>query len=94
MAISKRKKNRAKQTASMVYVGPNMGGALPMTQYTVYRNGLPKLVQSRYDSDPDFKRLFCPVEELDDARAELRKTTSVRSRAYGAVLKSKIERSE
>ena len=83
------KKN--KEPDLLVYIGPNMGGDLPMTQFTVYRGGLPKLVQNRFNSDPDFARLFVDPSELDAARAELKNKSSLKGQAYTAAVKSKIK---
>lgn len=80
---------KAVPKAPVVYVGPNMGGDLPMLQFTVYRNGLPRLVKDRFDSDPDFARLFCPSEDLNKARAELKTPGSVKARAFNAVFKKR-----
>ena len=84
-----KKKAETKPKSPKIYVGPNMGGALPLTQFATYINGLPKPVQERVDSDPDFSRLFCAPEELAAVRAELGTPGSVRSRAFVGVLKKR-----
>ena len=72
-----------------VYIGPNMGGELPMTQFNVYRGGLPGPVQERVTSDPEFAKLFVSVDGLSAARQELKNPASVKAKAFRAVVKGK-----
>ncbi len=72
-----------------IYVGPNMGGNVPMSQFTVFKNGFPPYVAEKMKAEPDFKRLFVPVADLNAARIELKKPASVRARAFNAVLKNR-----
>lgn len=80
------KKLAASSPKPVVYIGPNMGGDLPMTQFTVYRGGLPGPIKGRVDADKDFSRLFVSVTDLPAARAELKNKKSVRGLAYAAVM--------
>lgn len=84
MAKSKRAK-----PATVIYVGPNMGGNVPMSQFTVFKNGLPVYVADKVKTDPDFKRLFVPVADLNAARLELKNPISVKARAFNAILKNR-----
>jgi len=89
MASSKREKAQndapAKGAQALVYVGPNMGGDLPMQQFTVFRGGLPVPVKARVDQDQDFADLFVPVAELSAARAALERAGTELKRAFGTV---------
>jgi len=71
----------------IVYVGPNMGGSLPMTRFRVYSGGLPKLVQARVDADANFAKMFVSVDQLDKARDQIRNKKSVLGKAYLALKK-------
>ncbi|MCG8637480.1 MAG: hypothetical protein MI863_26875 [Desulfobacterales bacterium] len=70
-----------------VYIGPNMGGELPMTQFNVYRKGLPAPVKDRFESDPAFAKLFVPVADLAGARLKLKDPASDAAKAFRAVVK-------
>lgn len=73
------------EVPAVVYVGPNMGGELLMQQFTVFRAGLPEMVQARADADPDFAALFVPVPELAEARGALSRPGSAVKSAFDAV---------
>jgi hypothetical protein len=70
----------------LIYVGPNMGGELPMTRFRIYSGGLPKFVQARCDEDEAFAKLFVPVADLAVARLQIENKTSVLGKAYQAVI--------
>ena len=71
---------------SLVYIGPNMGRDLLMTQFSTFKNGLPLPVQERFDADKEFKALFVPVADLGSARAKLADPGSRLARAFSAVV--------
>ena len=72
----------------LVYVGPNMGGELPMTRFRIYSGGLPKEIQARCETDPAFAKLFVSVDKLDTTRAQISNKKSVLGKAYQAVVKA------
>jgi hypothetical protein len=71
---------------SLVYIGPNMGRDLLMTQFSTFKNGLPFPVKERFDADKEFKALFVPVADLGSARAKLGDPGSRLARAFRAVV--------
>jgi len=71
--------------AAQVYVGPNMGGDLPMQQFTTFRGGLPPGVSARCEQDQDFAALFVPVSGVAAARADLARPGSPLRRSYETV---------
>jgi hypothetical protein len=75
---------------SLVYIGPNMGRDLLMTQFSTFKNGLPLPVKERFDSDKEFKTLFVPVADLGSARAKLNDPGSRLARAFRAVVQRYI----
>jgi len=85
MASLKDKTMAPAQEQSLVYVGPNMGGELPMQQFTVFRGGLTDAVKTRCEQDLEFAALFVPVSGLSQARQALERTGSELHRAYGSV---------
>lgn len=80
---------QVEKPATVIYVGPNMGGAVPVSQFTVFKNGLPVYVADKMKADQDFKKLFVPVADLSAARIELKNPVSVKARAFNAVLKKR-----
>ena len=74
---------------ALVYVGPNMGGDLPMTRFTVFRNGLPKPVKNRFEKDPVFASVFVPVDRLAAAKQELKDPASAVYKSVAAVAKAR-----
>lgn len=87
--MAKSKKPNQAKPETVIYVGPNMGGDTPIAQFTAFRNGLPVNIAARVDKDPDFKRLFTPVANLNAARLELKDPASVKARAFKNVMKKK-----
>ncbi len=87
--MAKSKKAPQAKPETVIYVGPNMGGSVPMSQFTVFKNGLPVYVAEKAEVDPDFKRLFVPVADLNAARLELKNPASIKARAFNAVLKNR-----
>ncbi len=75
-----------------VYVGPNLTGDLPMTRYNVYKNGLPPQVKERFDTDPEFAKLFVPVADFAALKPKLKDPASDLSKACIAVLKNQKRR--
>ncbi len=73
---------------TLVYVGPNMGGDLLMTQFSTFRNGLPLHIEEKGKKDPDFKKLFVPVADLATARTRLKESGTAIARAFASVAKS------
>lgn len=90
MAQATKTKNPAKagtaKAVPRVYIGPNMGRDLLMTQYSTFKNGLPIPVKERFDSDKDFAALFVKVADLGAARAKLNDPGSRLARAFRAVV--------
>lgn len=76
-----------KPPGSRIYVGPNFGGPVLMTQFTVYRGELPRPVQKLIDKDPVFGTLFIPVDDLPKARAALKRPESGLSTAFARARK-------
>ena len=75
----------AGKSPSRIYVGPNMGGALLLTRYSVFRNGFPEHLRQAMAADRELARLFVPVEELGEARKRLRDNASPLSHAFRSV---------
>jgi hypothetical protein len=90
MAQAKTNKTPAKtgnaKGVSLVYIGPNMGRDLLMTQFSTFKSGLPIPVRERFDSDKEFKALFVPVSDLGSARAKLADPGSRLARAFRTVV--------
>lgn len=74
-----------------VYVGPNMGRDILITQFSVFKNGLPSPVKDLCESDKNFASLFIPVTELGIARQNLRKSSSHLAKAFRAVFEKYIQ---
>lgn len=87
--MAKSKKPNQAKPETVIYVGPNMGGDTPISQFTVFRNGLPLHISERIKTDKDFKNLFTPVGNLNAARLELKDPVSVKARAFNAVFKNR-----
>jgi hypothetical protein len=84
--ISMANKKPSAKGVPLVYIGPNMGRDLLITQFSTFKNGLPLPVKERFDSDKEFKVLFVPVADLGSARAKLADPGSRLGRAFRAVV--------
>lgn len=78
---------KAAAKPALVYVGPNLAGDLRLAQFTVFRGGLPKEVQAVVEADAVMGRLFVPVADLAQARADMSKASSVLQQAAGHAFK-------
>lgn len=65
----------------VVYVGPPIRGTLLHT-FAVFSDGIPE----EYREHPTLKHLFAAPERLDEARAEIARTGSLRSTYYRRAL--------
>lgn len=82
------KKAGAKKKETMVYVGPNMSGKLLLTQFSTFRNGLPKHIEEAVKTDAALKRLIVPVSDLSMARQQIKKAGTGLAKAFIAMSKT------
>jgi hypothetical protein len=87
--MAKFKKAKKAQPETAIYVGPNLGGETPVSQFTVFKNGFPPHIAERMGADPNFKALFVPIDGLNAARADLKKPASHKARAFTAIVKKR-----
>ncbi len=86
--MAKSSKTPAKETPdTVIYVGPNLSGDILISQFTVFKNGLPPYLAERTGADPVFKSLFVPLPGLTVARADLKNPGSRMARAFNTVRK-------
>jgi len=74
----------------LVYVGPNLGRDLLMTQFSTFKNGLPFPVKERFDLDQEFASLFVKVTDLGISRVKLSDPGSSLARAFRSVVQRYI----
>ena len=84
----------SKATGPWVYVGPNLGGDLLITQFSTFKNKLPLHIEQKAAADQDFKRLFVPVAELASARKRIGQPGSALARAFKSVLQGQSQKRE
>lgn len=82
-----KKEGVRKKEQSLIYVGPNMGGDLPLTKFSVFKNRLPGHIEVEVKKDSNLARLFVPIEALVKTRAKLKDEHSLVSKASKAVYK-------
>lgn len=78
-----------KKIEPVVYIGPNMGGELPITQFSVHKNGVSAMVKARMEKDANFAKLFVSPADLTIARQQLKSPASVIFKAFNAVVKTR-----
>nr|DAU11209.1 MAG TPA: hypothetical protein [Caudoviricetes sp.] len=74
-------KEAANLAEKVIYVGPSVRGTLLHT-FAVFSDGIPE----EYREHPTLKHLFAAPERLDEARAEIARTGSLRSTYYRRTL--------
>ncbi|MFY0545455.1 hypothetical protein [Brevibacillus sp. H7] len=80
------KKPTAEQAGSLIYCGPNLPNGL-LNQFTVYRGGLPKHLEQKFEDCPAAKQLFVPVESLSETLQAINTAGSAESVWYNEVKK-------
>lgn len=56
-------KSAAEKEQSLIYCGPNLPKGV-LNQFTVYRGGIPRHIDSYVEECPAIKRLFVPVDDM------------------------------
>lgn len=79
----------AKQEA-IVYIGPNLLRH-GITQFQVFRSGIPAHIAPLTEKVPEIQSLFVPVAELAQARKELASPGSRHARNFSAVRKALLK---
>jgi hypothetical protein len=67
-----KKRTRARRPGPQVYIGPSLPDG-SLTQYTVFKHGLPPHVEQIKLSTPEAQHLIVPVAELSAARQRLQR---------------------
>lgn len=70
-------KEVANPAEKVIYVGPSVRGTMLHT-FAVFSDGVP----AEYRGHPTLKHLFVVLERLDEARAEIARTGSLRNTCY------------
>lgn len=70
-------KEEANLAEKVIYVGPSVRGTMLHT-FAVFSDGVP----AEYHGHPTLKHLFVALERLDEARAEIARTGSLRNTCY------------
>ena len=70
-------KEAANFAEKVIYVGPSVRGTMLHT-FAVFSDGVP----AEYRGHPTFRHLFVVPEQLDEARAEIARTGSLRNMCY------------
>ena len=70
-------KEAANFAEKVIYVGPSVRGTMLHT-FAVFSDGVP----AEYHGHPTLKHLFVALERLDEARAEIARTGSLRNTCY------------
>lgn len=66
------------QQPSLIYCGPNLPKAF-LTQFTVFQNGIPKMLDEHIGKCPAIKHLLVPVEKLADTLAATNQSGTAQS---------------
>lgn len=74
---AKTPKEAANLAEKVIYVGPSIRGTMLHT-FAVFSDGVP----AEYREHPTFRHLFVALERLDEARAEIARTGSLRNMCY------------
>lgn len=95
MAQASRKKSKQSTITSTseepkIYIGPNLPGQ-PLAQFQVFRNGIPKFVDTIAERSPEIRGLFIPVGKLAAARKRLAQRGTREQQLFAAVRKAFIQ---
>lgn len=71
-------------TKSVMYIGPTIKGVV--SQNTIFNNGLPSSLEEKKKEIPALYSLVVPIEQLAQARKELKERNSVIGTCYKQVL--------
>ena len=82
MAAKKITTTDKKEPAQVAYVGPEVRQPVHITQYQVFRNGLPKEVEAFFKERTELKRFLVPVDGLASAMSDLNNPESLLARKY------------
>ncbi len=66
------KKKTAETTGQLIYAGPTITNVVK--QYTIYTNGLPKILEEKIEEVPAIKKLIVPVNRLREVRDKIETT--------------------
>lgn len=78
-------KKAGKQEDSLIYCGPNLPKGI-LNQFTVYRGGLPKHLDSYFEKCPAIKRLFVPVDNMAATMQAIKTAGTSESVWFGQVV--------
>lgn len=82
--MAKTKNIKSAGPERVIYCGPNLGnGAL--LQSTIYKQGLPDHLTALFDSCPEIKELFVPVQDFIKVQAETNQPGTYFYRLYQIV---------
>lgn len=65
--------NEKVEKDSLIYLGPNLPGSM-LNRFAVYKNGMPKHLETVIDKCPDIERLFVSVVKLTEVLEKINKT--------------------
>lgn len=88
------KKTTAKKNAPQVYVGPNISGDILITQFSTFRNGLPATMKAAVEADKNLETLFVAVNDLAEARQQIKFPSTRLGRAFAAVMRDQAATKE
>jgi len=73
--------------SQIIYLGPTMSGqGVTITTGSIYNGQVPPDIAERKQSDKDFSALFVSVDNVAEARIEIRKGNTFLSRCYENVI--------
>ena len=78
------KKKTAETTGQLIYAGPTITNVVK--QYTIYTNGLPKILEEKIEEVPAIKKLIVPVNRLREVRDK--KKTHPKQQRFGCAFLS------
>lgn len=73
--------------SQIIYLGPTMSGqGVTITTGSIYNGQVPPDIAERKQSDKDFSALFVSVDNVAEARIEIRKGNTFLSQRYEKVI--------
>lgn len=86
--MSKKKKTN-KIEGPLIYCGPSFNGELQ--QFSIYKDGVPKHIESYIEGCPEIERMFYPTSELIKVRNRIKEKGSMEHQMYTRILEYQRE---
>lgn len=77
---------KKEENVALIYVGPTIKS---LAQYSVFNNGIPPYIESKFERCPELRSLFLPVNEFPSRQGDLNRVGSELNVSYNAVLLTK-----